>query len=517
MEFVSIFNDVLGPVMHGPSSSHTAASYRIGRMAHSLLGDEPSSVTFIFDPEGSYAKVFRQQGADLAFAAGLMGWQITDDRFHQALEIASGQDLKIKFKVESLDMADHPNTVLIQMTSRKGKELSAVAKSIGGGGVIFTRIEDFPVELSGKTYEISVLSDKESEPLVEKLLMSGSQMSGKSQRQEKGDLVFLHIKRFSALDAEVRKTIETLPGVKNIWISDPVFFVTQGDPLFSSAQEMVALAENRSCSLGQIALDYESELLKLTKDEVIREMIRRFEIMQSAVRQGLSEKNVQMQLLSPSARQIREVESQGKVAIGGIHTRAAANAMAALHVSNSMGIVCAAPTGGASGVIPGVVVTLAEEKKMDLEEAAMALFASSAVGLIIAERATFAAEIAGCQVEIGAASAMAAAAVIEIAGGTAQQAVDAAAISLQNSMGSVCDLVQGICEIPCHTRNAVAASSAFVCADLVLGGYSNPVPLDETVDAVYATGKMLPPELRCTSLGGIAVTPSALSMPRQKK
>ena len=140
MEFVSIFNDVLGPVMHGPSSSHTAASYRIGRMARSLLGDEPSSVTFIFDPEGSYAKVYRQQGADLAFAAGLMRWQITDDRFHQALEIASGQGLEVKFKVESLDMADHPNTVLIQMTSRKGKKLSAVAKSIGGGGVIFTRI-----------------------------------------------------------------------------------------------------------------------------------------------------------------------------------------------------------------------------------------------------------------------------------------------------------------------------------------------------------------------------------------
>ena len=199
MEFVSIFNDVLGPVMHGPSSSHTAASYRIGRMARSLLGDDPSSVTFIFDPEGSYAKVFGQQGADLAFAAGLMGWQITDDRFHQALEIASGQGLEVRFKVESLDMADHPNTVLIQMTSRKGKELSAVAKSIGGGGVIFTRIEDFPVELTGKTYEISVLSDKKSEPPVEKSLMSGSHIIGKPQRQEKGDLVFLHIKRFSDL------------------------------------------------------------------------------------------------------------------------------------------------------------------------------------------------------------------------------------------------------------------------------------------------------------------------------
>jgi L-serine dehydratase len=109
---------------------------------------------------------------------------------------------------------------------------------------------------------------------------------------------------------------------------------------------------------------------------------------------------------------------------------------------------------------------------------------------------------------------MAAAAVVEAAGGSPGQALAAAAVSLQNTMGSVCDLVQGTCEIPCHTRNAVAASSAFVCADLVLGGYRNPIPLDETIDAAYASGRMLPAELRCTALGGIASTPSALSLPR---
>jgi L-serine dehydratase len=144
----------------------------------------------------------------------------------------------------------------------------------------------------------------------------------------------------------------------------------------------------------------------------------------------------------------------------------------------------------------------------------MALLAAGAIGVIVATRATFAAEIAGCQVEIGAAGAMAAAAVVDLAGGTVEQAMHAAAISFQNSMGSVCDLVQGTVEIPCHTRNAAAAAGAFVCADLILGGYANPINLDETIDAVYASGKMLPPELRCTSLGGLAITPSALAMKR---
>jgi len=124
------------------------------------------------------------------------------------------------------------------------------------------------------------------------------------------------------------------------------------------------------------------------------------------------------------------------------------------------------------------------------------------------------AEVAGCQVEIGAAGAMAAAAVIQAAGGTRRQACDAAAISFQNTMGTVCDLVQGIVEIPCHTRNAAAAAAAFVNADLVLGGYDNPIPLDETIEAVYAVGLVMPAQLRVTSLGGLAATPSAKALPR---
>ena len=204
------------------------------------------------------------------------------------------------------------------------------------------------------------------------------------------------------------------------------------------------------------------------------------------------------------------------MAIGGPHAKAAARAMAVMHTANSMGIVCAAPTGGSAGVLPGVISALIEEKDLDETQAALALFAAGAIGLILALRATFAAEIAGCQVEIGAAGAMGAAAVVDAVGGRADLALDAAAISFQNTMGTVCDLVQGICEIPCHTRNAVAASSAFVCADLVLGGYQNPIPLDETVDAVLSSGKMLPSELRCTSLGGLAVAPSALHLGKKR-
>jgi L-serine dehydratase len=212
-----------------------------------------------------------------------------------------------------------------------------------------------------------------------------------------------------------------------------------------------------------------------------------------------------------------QAEAEGRLAIGGLHARAAARAMAVMHVNGAMGVVCAAPTGGSAGVLPGVLVTLVEERQLSLEHAALALYAASAIGVIVAVRATFAAEVAGCQVEIGAAGAMAAAAVVDAAVGTARQCADAAAIAFQNTMGSVCDLVQGMVEIPCHTRNAAAASSAFVCADLVLGGYQNPIPLDETIDAVFAVGKMMPSELRCTARGGLAATPTAVTLRRNPR
>jgi L-serine dehydratase len=231
--------------------------------------------------------------------------------------------------------------------------------------------------------------------------------------------------------------------------------------------------------------------------------------MTRSVQAGFQAETVAMPLLEPSAGRIWQALIQQRSPLGGPLSRAAARAMACMHTCNSKGVVCAAPTGGSAGVIPGALMTLAEERSMAHAEIAQALFAAGTVGLIVAHRATFAAEIAGCQVEIGAAGAMAAAMVVDACGGDAAQALDAAAIALQNTMGSVCDPVDGGCEIPCHTRNATAASSAFTCADLILGGYQNPIGLDQTIDASFAVGRSLPRELRCTALGGIATTPAA--------
>ncbi len=512
---VSLLNDVLGPVMRGPSSSHTAGSYHIAKLVTGLLGVPPREVEFAFDPGGSYAQTYRQQGVDLAFGTALMGWSLTDDRFFKALDCAKDSGLDIRFDVRALAHPDHPNTVEIRMQGVDGRTLSACARSIGGGAVEVVEVDGWPVKLTGYTFEVLAEVPRAAVDAAVAALAADGQLAGEPGTSDRGERVLIDALRFAPLDAAARASLAALGPAALTREAPPIAFVKRGTQLFQSAAGMLELAAARGWSLGRTALAYEAELLGLTEQQVLDEVARRFDIMRAAVHLGLDRSAPAMQLLAPSAHAIFEADAAGRLPLGGLHTRAAARAMAVMHVNGAMGVVCAAPTGGSAGAVPGVVVTLVEERGLARDAVALALLAASAIGLVLASRATFAAEVAGCQVEIGAAGAMGAAAVVDAAGGTAQQAADAAAIAFQNSMGSVCDLIGGMVEIPCHTRNAVAASSSFVCADLVVGGYQNPIPLDETIDAVYAVGRMMPSELLCTSKGGLAVTPSALRLIRK--
>jgi L-serine dehydratase len=515
MEKISILNDVIGPIMRGPSSSHTAASYRIGRIARSLFNEELISANIIFDPNGSYGRVYHGQSSDRAFVTGLMGWDITDSRFISSLEIAARKGFHFLFAVESIPKADHPNTVSLHLKSKSGKVMRILAKSVGGGAIEVTQLNDWPILLNGHYHEILAEASKDQKNLIKNILGKGSDSVAKMKVRSIGDRILVHISRSKPLSNEQQKKLKELSGIE-IWKADPLMHVVSGETIFNSAEEMISLAADKKYSLGQMGLEYESRILCLKKADVLNEIEKRLNIMINAVKQGFDSSALHMQLLEPTASKIMQAEADGRLT-GGLHTRAAARALAAQHTTASTGVTCAAPTGGSAGTIPGVLLTLLEDLKITKEKVLFGLMAAGAIGVIVARRATFAAEVAGCQVEIGAAEAMASAAIIEVHGGNVQQACDAAAISFQNNMGLVCDLVQGICEIPCHTRNAAAAASAFVNADLILGSYKNTIPLDETLDAVMEVGKTMPMELRVTSLGGLAVCPSALRLKKKNE
>jgi L-serine dehydratase len=440
---------------------------------------------------------------------GLMNKPLTDDDFFTALQDAPQVGLEIEFQVRPLANPDHPNTVEIDLTAADGTRLQLVARSVGGGAVEIVRIDGRPVIFNGTAFETLIETPARCESAVQALLAEvPGWLEGRTRTEDDG-VVRLVGQRNVVLPASIRRDLQGLDPAVRVWESAPVYYVASGQPLFESAAAMVLLAEERGLSLGELTLAYEAQLLGLDEAEVMQEILRRYDIMVAAVESGLAEDFTGLQLLSASAGSIFQAEAAGRLSVRSLHTRAAARAMAVMHVDAAMGVVCAAPTGGSAGVIPGTLVTLAEERSLTREQIGRALLASGAIGLILAQRATFAAEVAGCQVEIGASGAMAAAAVVDAVGGTARQACDAAAICFQNTMGTVCDLLHGTVEIPCHTRNAAAAANAFVNADLVLGGYTNFIPLDETIDAVYAVGLAMPSELRCTSKGGLAVTPSA--------
>ena len=177
-----------------------------------------------------------------------------------------------------------------------------------------------------------------------------------------------------------------------------------------------------------------------------------------------------------------------------------------------MGKIVASPTAGSCGILPGTVISMLEEGRCDEHAAVMALFTAGAVGMVIARNASIAGAQGGCQAECGSASAMAAAALVELFGGTPGQAAQACAMAIKNQLGLVCDPVAGLVEIPCIKRNASGAVNALLCADLALAGVESYIPFDQVVDAMYAVGKAMPKSLRETAKGGLAVTPAGLRM-----
>jgi L-serine dehydratase len=457
------------------------------------------------------ATTYKPLASDLGLAAGLLAWDLTDERFGDALQILSRQ-ISLDFGLKPLE-DKHPNAMIIEAFKKGTPVLTVHAAATGGGGFLISKIESFDVSIDGKSHNLLIRVNASNADELAKLA-GGSNRSVEMIQQNTNTDRMIQIRSPLPFSAQDMKDLEHPLSTGGFHIP-ALYFPRCGDPLFESTEAMLNMAAGKK-SLGETALAYESTILGLSTKDVAAEMGRRYDIMKQSVLDGLEDNNVKMMLLDPSAGGILEKEATKQLPTGGIHTRAGAMAMAAMHTCNSLGVVCAAPTGGSAGVLPGLLSALAETNRYSSEDLLNALFAASAIGLMIIMRATFAAEIAGCQVEIGAAGAMGAAAVVDLAGGTPEQAVNAAAICLQNTMGSVCDPVQGTCEIPCHTRNAAAASSALLAADMILGGYRNPIPLDETIDAVLETGKSLPSTLRCTAKGGIAAAPSAVQLKNRR-
>lgn len=282
---------------------------------------------------------------------------------------------------------------------------------------------------------------------------------------------------------------------------------------FTTGNDLLALCESRNISVAQAMIQREMALFGTSKEEIYHRIAFSYSIMKTAVYDSLSQPIETMGgLIGGEAAKVNSFRLQGKNLCGAVVSKAVAYAMGVLEVNASMGLIVAAPTAGSSGVIPGVFLALQEEFDLTDQQMYDGLFCAGAIGYLIARNATVAGAEGGCQAEIGAASAMAAAAVVQIMGGSCKQSLDAASSAIANILGLVCDPIGGLVETPCQKRNAMGASNALICGEIALAGVGCLIPFDEMVDAMYKVGKSLPYELRETALGGVAATPTACSL-----
>ena len=244
-------------------------------------------------------------------------------------------------------------------------------------------------------------------------------------------------------------------------------------------------------------------------EDLLAKMRRRWDVMRESVRDGLEEvgSSAGGMVARDGRRYLDRITATGGL-MGPLPGKAAAYALAASECNACMGRICAAPTAGACGVLPGLFLAASEEMGAGGDQLARALVTAGLVGTVIAARASLSGAEGGCQAECGSAAAMGAAAVVELAGGSPAAAGHAAALALKSFLGLACDPVGGLVEVPCIKRNAIAAVHALAAADMALAGVASAIPVDEVIDAMGRVGRSLPEELRETGRGGVAATPT---------
>lgn len=507
MSAVSIFNDVIGPVMRGPSSSHCAAALRIGRLARDLMDGDISEVLVEFDRAGSLPTTHDSQGSDMGLFGGLLGWEADDERLPGSMQ--AFQDGGRKVRIETVDAGDpHPNTYRLTLKSSR-EQRSLIAISTGGGMMEVLNVDGVPLRMDGGFHETLVWLHDGAEELRDSLDLADAVHL---HRDSNGWLAQVQGASFIPNDvlAPFRPTairrlapVLPVPSRKNLRVP------------FSTCAAMLAHDGARQTSLWRLAVDYEMARGRFTEREVVAKMVDIIRILRRSIARGIAGTSYEDRVLHHQSGRFQETMNAGRLLDAGALNRIILYVTALMEVKSSMGVIVAAPTAGACAALPGALIAMAETLGKTEEQMAEAMLAAGLIGVFIAHRWTFAAEVGGCQAEGGSAASMAAAALVTLAGGTRDQAVAAASLAFQSMLGLICDPIANRVEAPCLGKNVMAAANALSCANMALAGFDPLIPLDEVIQAAKDVSGKMPREHRCTSLGGLAVTPTSLEIEKR--
>ena len=497
----SIF-EIIGPVMVGPSSSHTAGMARIGRMAHNIAGEDLKDIHIRFSP--MLRNTYHGHRSDVALIGGIIGIREDDIRIKDSMVLAKQKGIEIE--IGFLPQHMYPqNTVWLELECRSGRSVSILGTSIGGGSIIINKIDDIFIQLAPEQWHILIWSKKEPALKIEGALLQRGKKEGE------------FITCISLPDKPSKKTLEQIQKEKDIHtirLLEPIlaYGSTIWEQACNSCAEICRKSKEDRITFSDIAICYEMERSGFSKETICRHMSLLYQKMKDSAAEATEDSHHLLYGLASGTdgKSLRKAVEEGKTISGEIIPMAVSIALEIMEYNASMGVIVAAPTAGSSGIVPGCFLTVQKKYGFSDKEIVKALFVSGLIGVIMSHRhVSFSGSVGGCQGEIGVSAAITAAGLVSLFTDDTEQIVHAMAICLKNLLGLVCDPIAGPIEIPCIKRNAVGTANAFISADMAMAGIRSFIPPDEVIDALVDVEKRLPQELKCATSGGLASTPTA--------
>ncbi len=509
----SIFNDVIGPIMRGPSSSHTAAGWRVANMAVQILNEELASALIEFDKDGQWATNYEEQGTVLGMNGGLLNIDMADDQMKQTKAIAAKRGIDIKYEISSFEN-DHANSMLVTLQGRNGGSVQVLAASLGGGSFELQQVDGFPVQMKGDYYELFIWANDDIASELKELASKTTVLISNEKAatylfvlenwEPFDDGLIQHIARFS----EVQKVANVLPIM-------PIVSGKETALPFSDIESLIAYSKEEKLNLGALGLMYEQHRSGLSEQALCEKMENIIDIIEGSIKIGLAGTEHKDRILHQQSDLVGKAEKAGKILQNSIVNTIVKNVAAIMESKSALEVVVANPTAGSCGTVGAAMAAVADEINVSKHDKIMAYFAAGLVGAYFAMGPGFSAEEHGCQVECGASAGMAAAGIVEMFGGTAEQGLGAASMAIQNMIGLVCDPIADRVEAPCLGKNTSAAVNALSSATMAASGFAYLIPLDQVLETVQRVSAQMPSCNKCTGLGGLAITPAAQELKRK--
>jgi L-serine dehydratase len=487
-----------------------------------LLKDELAEALIEIDREGAWASNYREQGTSMGLEGGLLGIDMEDERIRHTDQLLNEAGIRVQYKVISFK-TDHENTLKIFLQGKSGRQLQIIAVSTGGGMFEIREMDGCKILIRGDAYHLVVPTDRKFPEKDLRTLQEGLPEAAQISWSTSGSGGLLLISSSLPLSESVCNPLsETFHNllIKNTGASEilsvaPVLPVLSGRERefpFNDLKGLLSFAGETGYSLGRIGLIYESCRSGLSEKELLRMMKGIAKTIDQGILKGLAGTENPDRILPPQSHLVGKAQAEKRTGTDPLVNNLIANITALMEAKSAMQVIVAAPTAGSCGTLGGTIRAFCDTQNLEEQDKIMAYFAGGLVGVLFAMGPGFSAEEHGCQVETGAAATMTAAALVELSGGSASQALGAASMALQNTLGLICDPVADRVEVPCLGRNVTAGMNALGASTMALSGFEEVIPLDQVLDAVFEVGRSMPAPFRCSGRGGLSVVQASLQI-----